>query len=300
METLGVLARLLAFAAGAALFGAPLFALYSGVAPPRLRPLLTLAGACAAMAAAAALVTTTGEMAGDPRAGLDPATLRDVIVGGGFGYSIAVRLVAGLAALTFVSIFAGGRRLWALCVLFGGLALASLAWAGHGAADEGASGLVHLTADVTHLLAAGVWLGALAAFLLLLSSPRAKAEADVVAALHGALRGFSGVGSAVVATIVATGLVNSWFLVGPNHLKGLVETTWGRLLLVKLVLFAGMLGLAAANRFRLTPALEAAIPQAPRAALAALRRSVALETALGLLVLALVAALGVQSPPAAG
>lgn len=299
MDATLVLIRLTAFAAGMALFGAPLFVLYSGrveeVAPRRLKRLLTAAAALSAVAAIASLIVQTGQMAGDPAAGLDPATLRDVIAGGGFGVSILVRLGAALLALGCLAALPARRPLWALAAAAGAIGLAALAWAGHGAANEGWAGVAHTAADVAHLLAAGVWLGALLMFVLLLVA-RTPSPAEV-GTLHRALKGFSGVGSIVVAVIVVSGLVNSWFLVGPSHLGDLLASLWGQLLLVKLALFAAMVGFAALNRFRLTPRLEAAAADS-RAALSALRRSVALETGAGLAVLTLVASLGVLAPPA--
>lgn len=297
MDAALVLVRLLAFVAGSALFGAPLFALYSGVAPARLQRLLTISGLTAGLTAAAALVIQTGQMAGDPKAGLDPDTLREVIASG-FGGSVLTRVAAGLAALALGLSLRPGRGLWVASAMLGVVALGALPWAGHGAADDGAAGVVHLLADIIHLLAAGVWLGALAAFLLLLAVRRP--DRATASALHGALKGFSGIGSGVVAAIVASGLANTWFLVGPEHLRGLLGALWGRLLLAKLAVFLVMLGLASLNRYRLTPRLEAALAGEPRAALAALRRSVGLETCLGLGVLVLVAVLGTQPPPMAG
>ncbi len=119
-------------------------------------------------------------------------------------------------------------------------------------------------------------------------------------ALHDALARFSGLGSLIVAAIVVSGLVNSWFLVGPTRLEGLWMTFYGRLLLVKLALFAGMLGLAAVNRFRLTPALGGALGHSvdPAGAIKALRASVGLELTAGITVLAAVAWLGTLAPPA--
>src|SRR3546814_15811165 len=61
-----------------------------------------------------------------------------------------------VAVLGTISVAAGGG-------------LSSLAWSGHGAATEGGAGMVHLGADILHLLAAGAWVGALAALLLMAS-----------------------------------------------------------------------------------------------------------------------------------
>ena len=300
MEAAVVLARLAAFVAGAALFGSPLFVLYSSrgvdAAPARLRAVLVAMALLALAAADVALISQTAQMAGDPRAGFDLSTVHDVITSTGFGWSIVVRTAAGLLALVALIRMRSGRRFWTVATAAGAVGLAALAWGGHGAADPGAAGLVHTIADVIHLLAAGAWLGALLCLALLLFAGRPSAKA--LSGLHQALQGFSGVGSAAVAAILASGLVNGWFLVGVQHLDGLVSMAWGRLLLVKLALFAAMLALAALNRFRLTPRLEASLAGDPGAALSALRRSVALESATGLVILALVAVLGVLAPPA--
>lgn len=303
MDAVLVLVRLVAFAAGVSLFGAPLFVLYGlpkdEAGSARLKPVLLAAALATSLAAAAALVLQTGQMAGDPAAGLDPATLRDVLGGGGFGVSILARIAAGLLALGLLVALPAGRALWTATAGLGALALSALAWAGHGAADEGAGGLVHAAADIGHLLAAGAWLGALLVLLLLLlkAPGRRGAEARV---LHRALKGFSGVGTFVVALIVATGVVNGWFLVGPEHIRDLTASVWGRLLIAKLAVFAAMLGLAALNRLVLTPRLEASLGLDPGAAVAALRRSLLLESMAGVAVLALVAGLGVRPPPGMG
>src|SRR3546814_20601228 len=65
---------------------------------------------------------------------------------------------------------------------------------------------------------------------------------------------------------------------------------WGQLMLAKIVLFLGMLAMAAANRFRLTPGLERAIERRDHAqALLTLRRRLALETTAAVMILGLVA-----------
>jgi putative copper resistance protein D len=68
-----------------------------------------------------------------------------------------------------------------------------------------------------------------------------------------------------------------------------------------LLLFGGMVAVATANRFRLVPALGRTLGHAglPHGAVAALRRSLALETGLSLGVLLLVAWLGTLETPAA-
>jgi putative copper resistance protein D len=192
-----------------------------------------------------------------------------------------------------------GRPSWSLTAALGAVAVASFAWMGHGAATEGPIALLHLAADIVHSWAAALWLGALAVLvLLLLARPRTS---ESVAVLHRALQGFSGMGALLVATLVLTGLANSVVLVGLDRIEGLWTTPYGRLLSLKILLFMAMVGLASANRYRLTPALGRALetPAIESAALAALSRSVVVEAGLGLLVLALVAWFGTLPPPSA-
>jgi len=51
-------------------------------------------------------------------------------------------------------------------VLFSAGFMASLAWAGHGGANTGGAGLIQITADALHLVAAGAWIGGLVPFAL--------------------------------------------------------------------------------------------------------------------------------------
>lgn len=180
----------------------------------------------------------------------------------------------------------------------GAVALATLAWTGHGAATEGVVGWAHLVSDIAHLLAAGAWLGALAVLLLLLLRPSRSVLPEQLAVSHEALAGFSVAGTIIVGLIVLSGLVNGWVLIGLEGLSALPSSSYGQLLIAKLLLFGVMLLLAAANRFRLTPAFEAGLAGGDhRRSLAALRRSLAFESGCALAILALVAWLGTLSPP---
>ena len=64
-------------------------------------------------------------------------------------------------------------------------------------------------------------------------------------------------GIATVVAVLATGIVNTWILVG--SLTRLIATGYGQLLILKMALFAVMLSFAAANRFWLTPRLGLAV-----------------------------------------
>lgn len=301
MDVAIVVVRFVQFVGAAVLFRAPLFVLYGmerGAPAPWLRPLAALCAAALAIAALAGFGLQTASMAGDPAAVLDRDTLLAVAAGTAFGAGILVRFVAAATAL-IACLALRGVRLWLALAALGGVSMASFAWTGHGAAEAGVAGQIHAVADVMHLLAAGVWLGALAALTGLLTRKTSCSVEDAVALQH-ALAGFAGAGTGAVAVILATGLVNSWFLIGPSHLMDVGASAYGWLLLIKIGAFVLMLGLAATNRFFLTPDLERGLASgAPGPALAALRRSVVTEALVGMVVLALVSVLGTLPPVAA-
>jgi putative copper resistance protein D len=250
------------------------------------------------MGAALSLLAQSASMNGVPLAALDMAAVRMVVSETQWGHTIVVRI--GLSAVALIAAL-GRSGLTQFGILMGlGLAtLASFAFTGHGASDDGAGGLVHLVSDMIHSAAAGIWLGALAGFFVLLSRPQAVAEPHRVA-LTKALASFAATGTAAVAVLVITGLTNSYFLIGVAGLPKIFTSAYGDLLVLKLVLFVAMLAMAAINRYRLTPALEQATDLGPRmAAIARLRRSVTLEALAGLAILGLVAVFGMLEPPLA-
>lgn len=306
LEPAVVVLRLVQYAGAMVLMGTSLFFVYApphaGEAAtgetPGAKRLVLLAGVLLALGAAGGLLAQTAVLAGSVEEGLRLGSVLAVISGAGLGKAAVVRVVAAAAAVALLAIFRPGRAAWAAAATLGVVATGSFAWMGHGAASEGSGGLIHLLSDIAHGWAAAAWIGALIALVLLLKTARTPAS---ITRLHRALRGFSGLGAALVAILLVTGLINSWFLVGPAALGGLWTTPYGRLLSLKIAAFAAMLALAAANRLRHTPALGAALATAGdrRTALVALRRSIALETGLGLAVLGLVAWFGTLAPPSA-
>lgn len=309
MELLIASVRFVQFAAAVALFGAPLFFLYALGEAARSgdtmlawgRRLVGWSSGALLLGALCSLLGQTAVMAGDPAMAANPEALRMVLTGTSFGYATATRLILAAIMLAVSLWLAPRRALWLISAGVGALVLASFTWTGHGAAEEGLAGVAHAISDIVHLLAAGVWLGALVALAVLLWRGRRGASAKTLAALHQALENFSGVGSLVVAALLASGLVNSWFLVGLRPADQILATPYGVLLLIKIVLFGGMLLLAAANRFRHTPGLGFALAdgQDSTLAMAALRRSVLLETTLAIGVLGLVSILGMLAPVSA-
>jgi len=102
-------------------------------------------------------------------------------------------------------------------------------------------------------------------------------------------------GIAIVVVVFATGIINAWILVGSWH--ALIVTGYGRVLMLKVALFAAMLLIAAANRFWLTPRLALPSGSEPQyEAVHRLERNSMIEIALALLIFAIVAMLGTLHP----
>ena len=290
--------RLVQYGAASILTGSALFFAYGlpGDGPasvrnlPWAKPLVAIGAVALAVAAILGLLAQTVVLAGSVTEAFRPESLVAVLTGMDFGKSAIVR--AGVACLAAMLLLIGGKRraTWIATGTLGALATATFAWMGHGASTEGGAHFVHLGADILHSLAAAVWLGALVVFVLLV---RQKGQsAQQLQATRDALHGFFPVGIAVVATLVITGLANTWFLV--DVANGL-QSLYSKLLVLKIILFAGMFVLAALHRQRAVPALTGGL-YAGEDALTSLRRSLAVEGALGFAVLAVVAWLGTLSP----
>ena len=305
LDVLVILLRLSQYVGAVVLMGTPLFLIYglSEVDRRRLRwpkRLVIASAALVAVASAVALIAQTAVMAGSIFEGLKPASLGFMITGTTLGPAFLIRAFVATAAGVLLIAARPSRGICLAVSLAGLIAVASFAWTGHGAATEGGGHTIHLVAAILHAWAAAVWLGALAALLVLTFSAREETPATN-RTLYQALHGFSGVGTAAVAVLILSGLINSWFMIGPDRLSGLITTPYGLLLTGKLVLFALMLVLAAANRFHLTPDLGAALddPGGLAVAVRRLKRSLVLETLLALALLLAVAIMGTLPPVAA-
>jgi putative copper export protein/mono/diheme cytochrome c family protein len=175
--------------------------------------------------------------------------------------------------------------------------IATLAWAGHGAATEDVPfDAIHLPADILHLLAAGAWLGALLPLVMLLAQARRDRSPEAVAVARAATLRFSTLGLSCVGTLLVTGVVNTWFLSG--SVPALLGTLYGQLLLVKIALFATMIAVASVNQRRFLPRLaDAASDAALRLrAVGQVGRNASIEASLGVFVIAVVGIIGILPP----
>ena len=289
-----IVSRFLHYTATLTLFGVSIFPLYIYL---KLRNDSHLHSVTTWWLAAAAFVSglfwfasVTFNMAGK----LDLDAVWSVLSETSFGKVWMIRLILMiilvLATLKLKS--PSGRLSWLFPALCAGL-LVSLAGVGHTQMENGITHFIRIGADGLHLLAAGAWLGGLVSLFSLVAPAVRTSSPDWAAEASNAAIRFSGMGYIAVATLIISGLINSWFLIGSPFNLG---TPYGQLVIVKLVLFAGMLGLAGVNRFLIVPKLVKANDSRPSGGLVSLRRHIVGEQALGLAIIVIVSVLGTMQP----
>ncbi|MCK1390955.1 CopD family protein [Bradyrhizobium sp. 1] len=214
--------------------------------------------------------------------GLPPAALATIAPWKvAFATSAGPALMVAIAAMLLALMSL--RSAWyvrALAIIaFVGVGL-SLAMTGH-AATAPPEALIR-PAIFLHGLGVSIWIGALAPLVALVSKPT-SATLPVV-------NRFSRIAALAVGVLALTGLALA--IVQLDKPAALVETRYGMILSIKLVFVTGLLALAALNRFRLTPALARGENATP-----ALKRSILLEGAIALAILAVVAGWRFTPPP---
>jgi putative copper resistance protein D len=283
-ELINIILRLALYVDLLLLFGVALFGVYSFERGLRFKPMLRGMALIGALLSVAGLLLMTSAMSGETEFTALWPHLQMMLLETDVGLAWAVRILA-----LFIVLIRPG--LW-IASIASAVALASLAWNGHGAMDEG---VLHFFSDILHLLAAGAWLGALLALVLM---ARGLVDETRIFLLADAVKRFEWVGAFIVVTLTLSGVVNYLFIVGPR-LDDVLFGTYGILLAIKVFLFAAMLVLAALNRFHLGPSLQQSLRDGQHAIAAnALRRSVLVELAIALVIVALVAWLGTLSPDA--
>ena len=306
MDNLPVIAiRFALYADLMVLAGMTAFTLYALTAAERtstslisLRPIVRVLALLGLILSGLGLLALAAAMMGADLFPVDPTHVRMILVETAIGTAWIVRMLA--LAIVLTAALTLGRFPTAMRVvvlLASSVGVATLVWTGHAGATEGVSGTIHRLSDIVHMLAAAIWVGGIASFAWLLFKPAAQTRPNELAITHRALDQFSRVGALVVGLIVLTGLINSQILIGIDNISLMATTPYGELLLAKLALFGLMLALAATNRWRLTPALDAGISSGnTAAAVIALRKSLIAEGVAVLLILALVAWLGTLEP----
>jgi copper transport protein len=172
------------------------------------------------------------------------------------------------------------------------LALAFLpAMGGHASVQSPVALL--LGANVLHVLAMSAWLGGIAMLALALRAATARLDpADRGRLLAATVSRFSSVAGIAIAVLLATGVVQG--IVEVRTFAHLLDTAFGRAVLIKIAVALAIVALGAFNRQRLLPALRSATT--PGRAGVLLRRTLRAELLLGLTALGATGALSTYAP----
>ncbi|MDN3023025.1 CopD family protein [Streptomyces sp. S.PB5] len=265
-----------------------------GAGVPRARTLLALAWVCGVLSTVASIGLQGAYVSfGGLRDALRPSSYADVLTTEP-GVALAARgLLWVLAAVVLGALLQGGARTsrspgWrvgALAVSLGLLRATGL----NGHNSEGSEPTWAALADLFHLLGAALWTGGLAMLTLaVLPRRRAGELAEVVP-------GYSRLAAVSVSAIVGAGLVLAWQVVGSYD--ALLHTSYGRLLLVKTAVLGAVLLFAWSSRRWVRTRLDLAVLlRGDAATVRPFGYSVAAETGLVLVVLAVTSLLVTANP----
>lgn len=206
-----------------------------------------------------------------------PQIMRETFAGRVWTWRLAISLLLALVAWTFTP----GRLATALMFVISAALLALQSITSH-AVDKGAFAI---TIHFMHQAAAGMWIGALVSLLVGAAYGHAGAEW-----LRSATARVSQIAGWSVATLVVTGVIRAWEVLGVQ-LDLLVNSIYGRTLLWKVGTAATVILIGGYNRYRLVGSVGES------SARASLIRNVAVECALLGAVLGWSAVLANTPPP---
>lgn len=254
--------------------GGFLFAWLLGITLERyqLRARIALGALLAAITATAHIFISAGFLWYEGLSGMFNGEMLALVLTGPDGQALLLRL-GGAALLTFAAF---AKRPW----LFRGAGalssigfLAAFGLVGH-ATEARSLFVVGLTA--AHLAGSTFWIGSFGPLIAALRRDQLSEAADMVAAFGRMALWF-------VALLVGAGVLYSWQIFGSPF--NIVDSAYGLALGGKMLLVMALLGLAALNKLRFTPALAAGNKSAAKSLVVVIR----LETLLAFGILALMA-----------
>lgn len=282
-DAAAVAAKAITYAATLGAAGAIFFLAYNGslLREPQRSQIRRLIGTlliASALASCGRILLIAASMSGD-LAGMFDSDMTRMILGAGDGLATGVRM-AGLALAAFA--IPSNPRFRVLALLGAGIASMSFAAVGH------VRGLLPSIAPslllCLHLLCAAFWLGALAP-LLIIARNRNDSQIAAIAARFGK------VALGVVVLLLSAGLSLLWTLI--RDAAQFWSSDYGRMMAIKLLSVAALLGVAAVNKLYLTPRLLRGDPKA----FTRFRRSVQTEMVVGALILLITATLTTLTGP---
>lgn len=234
---------------------------------------------------------------------VDPNSLRQMLGGTRFGQALLAR--CGLALVLIVSILSLGDGQWRRSGLVPGVLatglLLTFSASGHASAER--APLIPVLADWLHLLATSLWVGGLLCLVVMAPlAVRLVPDVQRAALLSRLFTRFSGLALGSVGLLVATGAYAA--LRELTAVADLWETAYGQTLLLKLLLFGGLLTFGAYHLLLARPRLTVRTLGAAEAVLARpmppwVSMTLRAEVGLALVVLVVTGALTSLPPPTA-
>jgi putative copper resistance protein D len=207
--------------------------------------LISIAAWAGLVLVGARLAVAAGSLGGDLASMTDPVLL-GLVMKSPLGLSSVVAGI-GFAMITVIGrVKARGEQ--AARIVAAATVLLSLTVVGHATTLGAITGVLL----ALHLAGVAFWLGAL---LPLRQMCGAAGDADSMAMLADVADRFGRNAQRVVPVLIVAGVAYAAILTG--SVAAMLTSGYGLALLVKIGLVAGLLGLAARNRFRIVPALKA-------------------------------------------
>lgn len=220
-------------------------------------------------------------------------TLRSIFESSfGQWYLVRIPLVASMALLLIGQVrrwaltFQNARSVivwWVLWALLSGALLATSTFSGHAAVAS--PRIVSLVNDLLHLAAGATWFAGIVVLAIALpdgwTGHRGVKRLEV---LSPAILRFSRVAMVSLTIVAITGTINSFLHV--HAVRDLIDSGYGRTLTIKIGLFLVILALGGINHFFIRDRLEEArLRGEPASAQRTIRKTVALELAVALLLM---------------
>jgi putative copper export protein len=257
---------------------------------------LALAGLAAAGTATAILLVLQAALVADLGSGTVGSDSFAAVFDTSFGqwYGLRFPLIAGLAVVLTgrvaewsLSIPGGSRGpgliWWGTWTGLGITLLATSSFSGHAAVASPTP--LALANDIVHLAAGATWFtGVISLAIALPDGWKDRGASQSLRLLAPAVMRFARVALVSVTIVALTGLANSFL-----HVKSfgdLIDSSYGRVLVLKLILFAVILALGALNHWFSARRLERAlIHGSEKPPLRIFRRAIAAEVVAGLLIM---------------
>ncbi len=207
-------------------------------------------------------------------------------------WGAAWRLQFGAVIGALIGFVMAWRRIaggWALAGLACMVLATGVALSGHAAASPDWRTLA-VADDALHILGASAWLGSLLWLLVVGVRAAGLAAEERTHRVASLVTAFSPIALGSAAVVVLTGLVSAWLRLG--SISALWSTSYGQVLLVKLLFLAGVIGTGFYNWRVVQPALGTDL------ATARFRRSASSELAIGAIVIVVTAVLVAMPTPA--